>query len=1145
MRWFAIILLWILPLSAMAQDAEEASDEDKGMLTRFLEDSLSGAGRDVEVVGLRGAISSNATIEELRISDADGPWLTLKGLTLNWNRLAVLRGNVNVNELSAKEISLARIPKTEPSPTTAETTPFALPELPVSINIQSLKADRISLGEPILGEAVDFALNARLILEGGAGETLLNATRIGGPAGKFSVDGAYSNETEMLRLDLQVSEDAGGLIATLANLPGAPPLGLTVLGEGPLSDFIADLRLTTDGQRRLAGQVELSTEPAPETATEDAKPTQVIRADIAGNMAPLFAPDYKDFFGDSIALNTLLRRFGDGRTTLETLSLASRSLNLQGDLALTAQNLPESFALDIKLRDASGKPVLLPVSGPKKFVQSAELKAQFDATAGRRWTVDGDVTGIKTEGLALQSVKLNGDGDIVDSPQRRVTADIDLIMAGLALPDPALTDAMGDSASMSANVDWTEGEGVRLTNLNVDAAQAALKGDAHLTGQGQDMNIATNAALTVPDLANFAGLVGRTLAGSINANLSGDIAPLSAGFDLDLIASANDLAIGEPQVDALLAGESSLAISARRDENGVTLRKGDVKTSQLTASGSGTLASENSDLQFEAALAEIAGIVAVEGLSGPATVSGTAKQTGADWALALDATAPADSRASITAALPQSGTLSAEYDLSIGRVETFVASLPGAATVKGTAAQTDAGWNVDFDATAPFNTTAQGQGVIDPQSNGSNFAIAGDFPLAAANPFLQPNAVQGLARFDLRLQGPLEPASVTGTVSLSDARFAMPDLRIALTDIAGTIGLANNTAQINITTQFSGGGEIGVAGSLGLAAPFNANLPVTLRNLQYQQGQLFQTTANGTITLSGPATGGGRIAGDIALSETNIRVSPVGLSGGGSVPDITHVAEPGAVFTTRDRAGLIARSDDGGPSAPPFDLDMSISITDRIAVRGLGLNADFNGGMRIGGNTNNIVPNGELDLIRGRLDFLSKPFELDEGRISLLGDFIPTMRVQAKADQPDATIFIIIDGRMDNPEIILESDPELPDDEVLSQLLFGRDLSSISPLQAAQLAAALATLSGQGPSGPGLGKNSGLDDFGLTFDEGGAPGVRAGKYINENIYTEVGVDSEGKSAISLNLDVTDNLTVKGKVGSDDESAIGIFFQRDY
>ncbi|GAA6180897.1 hypothetical protein NBRC116594_23350 [Shimia sp. NS0008-38b] len=1142
MRWGLILILALLPFAATAQDAEDASDEDKGRLTRFLESSLSGAGREVEVIGLRGAISANATIESLRISDADGLWLTVNGVTLNWNRLAVLRGNINVNELSAKEIILARTPKTEPAPTTVEAKPFALPELPVSINIQSLKADLISLGAPILGEQVDLSLNARLILESGAGETLFNAARINGPAGRFALDGAYSNETGQLRVDLQVHEDPGGLVATLAKLPGAPQVGLTVLGEGPLDDFTADLRLTSDGEVRLGGTVELSSEPGP---TEEVDPTQVIRADISGNMAPLFAPEYQDFFGDSIALNTLLRRFGDGRTELENLALSSSALNMNGSLALTASNLPDRFALDIDLRDQDGDPVLLPVSGPKNYIQSAALRAQFDATAGDAWSLAGDIIGIDSEAVKLAQLSLDGAGTIASAPQQAVTAQLALDMQGLALTDPTLSQTVGDTGSFVATIDWQEGAGVKITDLLLQAAQLVAKGDLHITGTGQDMNVAATAALDVPDLSPFAGLANRAISGALTAKLTGDIAPLSGGFDLEMTASGQDLTIDDPRADTLLAGQSAVDLSAKRDDTGLTLRTGKVTTDHLTASGSGTLASENSDLRFEAALDEVALLVDIDGLSGPATVSGTAKQTGADWAFDVDATAPADTTASVQATLPQQGNSTANVDLTMGQVEVFVPSLPGAVQVQATAEQVTDGWQVGFDATGPVNTSATGKGLIDPTGTANNLTLAGAVPLAAANPFLTPNSMQGTANFDLKVQGALKPEDVSGTVSLSDGRFAMPDLRIALENIGGSVTLASNAAQLAITSQFSGGGDIGVNGSVNLAPPFSGNIPVTLRGIQYQQGQLFKTIVDGDITLSGPLTGGGNIAGDIRVGRTDVHVSPVALAGAGPVPDINHINEPSGVHRTRDRAGLVAREAKSGGAAPPFGLDVTISIVERIAVRGLGINADFNGGMKITGNTNSPEPNGELDLIRGRLDFLAKTFEIDEGRISMLGDFVPTMRVVAISEQPDATIYVILDGRLDDPQIVLESDPELPEDEVLSQLLFGRDLSSISALQAAQLARALASLSGQGPSGPRLGENSGLDDLGLTFDESGTPGLRAGKYINENVYTEIGVDSEGQSSISLNLDVTDNLTVKGKVGSDDDSGIGLFFQRDY
>lgn len=57
--------------------------------------------------------------------------------------------------------------------------------------------------------------------------------------------------------------------------------------------------------------------------------------------------------------------------------------------------------------------------------------------------------------------------------------------------------------------------------------------------------------------------------------------------------------------------------------------------------------------------------------------------------------------------------------------------------------------------------------------------------------------------------------------------------------------------------------------------------------------------------------------------------------------------------------------------------------------------------------------------------------------------------------------------------------------------------------------------------------------------------LKAGKYLSENLYSEVVVDQTGKSQISLNLDITDNLTVKGRVGAEGDTGIGLYFEKDY
>ena len=60
----------------------------------------------------------------------------------------------------------------------------------------------------------------------------------------------------------------------------------------------------------------------------------------------------------------------------------------------------------------------------------------------------------------------------------------------------------------------------------------------------------------------------------------------------------------------------------------------------------------------------------------------------------------------------------------------------------------------------------------------------------------------------------------------------------------------------------------------------------------------------------------------------------------------------------------------------------------------------------------------------------------------------------------------------------------------------------------------------------------------------GNTALRIGKYLGDNLYTDVTISS-GTTEVNLNLDLTEDLTVKGSVSSDGETGLGIFFERDY
>lgn len=300
--------------------------------------------------------------------------------------------------------------------------------------------------------------------------------------------------------------------------------------------------------------------------------------------------------------------------------------------------------------------------------------------------------------------------------------------------------------------------------------------------------------------------------------------------------------------------------------------------------------------------------------------------------------------------------------------------------------------------------------------------------------------------------------------------------------------------------------------------------------------------------MQGALAGGASLGGSIDLSETEIRLAPTTTTQG--IPDITHINDRPAVEQTRARAGLnddAAGNGNGSGPARAINLDIAINAPSRIFIRGRGLDTELGGRLRLTGTTAEVIPIGQFTLVRGRLDILGKRLDMQEGQLLLQGSFDPRFRMVASTDTANATVRIITEGTPQSPNIVFESDPDLPDDEILANLLFGKSIASISPLQAAQLAAAVATLAGSGGDGV-IGKirnQFNLDDLDITTDEEGAAGLRAGKYLSENVYTDIEVTSEGRSEINLNLDLTPNITAKGSVGSDGDTGLGIFYERDY
>ncbi len=740
--------------------------------------------------------------------------------------------------------------------------------------------------------------------------------------------------------------------------------------------------------------------------------------------------------------------------------------------------------------------------------------------------------------------------------------------------------------------------GTIATDLVALGSGTDVRLNATATPLGALFNLSGKLDADVADLSPFAQLAGRAIDGGISAEISGTALSDLSRFDTDVTVGTRNLAIGDAKIDPILSGDGVLQGTASRDAQGIA--KADLRatlgdtaaTLNATATPQGDAFAIDGTLDARVGTLNRFRAIAGLPLSGrfAAKISGNAVTdlSGMDAQIDITTDSPAIGNAMVdqllrgagalqarvqrttngyairdfaarTPALSASGAVDARDDgTGAAQIEARLndigpltgGSLSGPATANGTANRFSGGWGIDLNATGPAGIGANVDGQVSDDGN-LNLTIGGTAPLGLANSFIEPRRINGDVVFNIAVNGPPALSSVSGQINTNGTRATAPTLGLALEDISGGVTLSGDRAQVDLRGNVGSGGALAISGPVTLVAPFNGNLAIDLNNVVLEDPTLYRTSVNGTVGLDGALAGGARIAGTLNIGETEVQVPSSGIGALGDLPNVTHIGAKQNVRTTLERAGATTQSNDQvseGTGGAGFPLGITINAPNRIFIRGRGLDAELGGTLNIGGTSNAVVPIGQFDLVRGRLDILQQRFDLTEGSATLQGDFIPYLRLVAETEtQTGTTVRIIVEGPANAPDVTFESSPELPQDEVLSQLIFGRNISEISPLQAVQLAAAVGTLAGRGGGGiiDNFRANIGLDDFDVTTDADGNAAVRAGKYLSENVYTDVTINSEGDTEINLNLDITSEITAKGTVDADGETSIGVFFERDY
>jgi translocation and assembly module TamB len=677
--------------------------------------------------------------------------------------------------------------------------------------------------------------------------------------------------------------------------------------------------------------------------------------------------------------------------------------------------------------------------------------------------------------------------------------------------------------SLEGDASFTPASGrtrARFQLAGRDLVAGPLSGSARLSGEGTADALAVEFGAQVPDLYGAAASVSSSAVLNVEA---GELRVASAvahyrGQELRLLAPARLSYANGLSIDRLKLG----AQDAIFEMGGALLPNLDVRASlrQLKPRLVNVFAP---DLLAEGAMegdARLRGTLAAP--TGDVRLDATGVRFAGDAAAVLPAL---DFRASAALA---SNAAAIDARFSAGSESTL--------TVSGS---------------APLNAS----GTLD-------LKILGKLAIALINPLLEARGMRagGQLAVNATVAGSMEAPQILGAITLEKGNLRDYARGMNLSDISAEVAGSEGRLQIKSFKATAASGTVTMTGSIGALQPgIPVDLKIIASNAQPVASNIVTANLNADIHVTGSALGRLDVAGSMRVNRATIGIPD-------SLPPEVVVLD-------------VRRRGKSTPATPVRQLlvgfDVAIQAPREILVQGRGLDAELGGELHVGGTSDAPLFSGGFDLQRGSFTIAGRKLDFTAGRVSFDGAGLnknkidPTLDFTAPITVSNGTATLRITGYADAPKFDFSSTTGLPQDEIMAQLLFGENASQLSALQAAQVGAALATLSGVG-SGANplvkLQKTLGLDRLsvgtgttttatGTTVNSGAA--VEAGRYIAKRVYVEAKQSSTGSSQVQVDIDLTNHLKLQTRLGNgtaitqgvtpenDPGSSIGLSYQFEY
>ena len=237
------------------------------------------------------------------------------------------------------------------------------------------------------------------------------------------------------------------------------------------------------------------------------------------------------------------------------------------------------------------------------------------------------------------------------------------------------------------------------------------------------------------------------------------------------------------------------------------------------------------------------------------------------------------------------------------------------------------------------------------------------------------------------------------------------------------------------------------------------------------------------------------------------------------------------------------------------ELDLTLTIPSGFWISGRNMEAELSGDLKAATGDDNLPSiTGTLRANRGSITLLGRNFEVERGQVDFYGDYEPdpSLDLTMASNISSYTVRVLITGKSSDPRLKLTSEPDLPEGDIMSLILFGKPAGELNEGQmdmlgdrsrdvvAAYAAAELSqALSGQ----------MGMDMVSVRSGSGSNQGsaLVLGKYLNTKtlVKYEQGLSSEGGFLVNLEYSLNEIFKLISIYESSGRSSAGVTARKDY